>query len=105
LSAPFLSRHVTLVESTNTGSTNWAIRASLGHYFEEDHELSSGQRLPLNFQLMPGKPAMEIGIQYYVDGADLTNRHETWCPQVVCYQPGKSKTQSREPERPAGDKK
>lgn len=104
LSAPFLTRFTAPVKSHHTNS-NWAVSASLGSWFEEDHELPPGQRLLLNFPLVPGKPAAEVGIEYYVDGAEKPKRHEVWCLQAVCYQASTTNTPPDHPESSARERK
>ena len=104
LSAPFLTRFTPPVKLNNTNS-NWSVTATLGSWFEEDRELPPGSRLLLNFPLVPSRPTVEVGIEYYVDGAGKTNRYEAWCLRAVSYQASVTKPAPDFLERPGGDSK
>jgi hypothetical protein len=104
LSAPFLTRFTAPVKPNNTNS-NWSVTATLGSWFEDDRELPPGERLLLNFPLVPGRPAAEVGIVYYVDAAEKTNQYEAWCLHAVSYQANTTNTAPGFLESPAGGSK
>jgi hypothetical protein len=104
LSAPFLTRFTAPAKPNNTNS-NWSATATLGSWFEEERQLPPGQRLLLNFPLVPGKPAAEVGIVYYVDAAERTNRYEASCLHAVSYQANTTNTAPGFLEPPAGGSK
>lgn len=104
LSAPFLTRFTAPIKP-NTTNSNWLVTATLGSWFEEDRELPPGQRLLLNYPLLPGRPTAEVGIEYYVDAVEKTNRYEVWCLQAVFYQANTSNIAPGFLERPAGGSK
>lgn len=104
LSAPILTRFTAPLQPPKTNSL-WAVNATLGSWFEEDRELPPGQRLLLNFPLVPGKDSVQIGLAYYVGGTEQTNRHEIWCSQTVRYQTSITNTPLDHPKPAAGGSK
>ena len=79
LSATFLERP--LVRPPNTNNTQWTISASIGSYFEQGEKLLPGQNLLLEFPLVSGKPASQVGVDFYVgnfrDGNDFLSNLDT----------------------------
>jgi hypothetical protein len=105
LTPPFLERATAPVKPHNT---NWVVSASIGNWFTEEHVLLPGQSLRLNFPLVPGKAAVQVGIEYFFsslnDNAERPKRREVWCLQAVCHQASTSDSSPAHPEGSAGGK-
>ena len=73
LAAPLLERHVGV--PTKANSSQWNISASIGSYFEEGKRVLPGRSLLLEFPLVSGQPASQVGVAFYVgnfnDGNDF----------------------------------
>ena len=106
LTAPILVRAVTPVKPSDT---NWSVRASFRHWFTEEHVLLPGKTLRLEFPLVPGDAAVQVGLEYYLnrleDHAEKPERREVWCPQAVCHQASTSDSSAAHREGSPGRKR
>jgi hypothetical protein len=81
LRAPFLERPTVIPEKTQNADTSCCV-VSAGSYFMTGERLSPAQTLLLEFPMVSGKPALQVGVEYYVgnfkDGNDFLGNGFTY---------------------------
>src|SRR5205807_484251 len=75
LRAPFLERPMAAQPPANSARQTNVYSFSVGSFFMQGNKLPPGQKLLLEFPLASGRPASQVGVNYYVgtfkDGNDF----------------------------------